>query len=121
VVGDEAPPEVNQGALTEGRRLGTETVQDHLPALVHHGQRDGVPVADVTVGLQERGEGQQPCVHRLVASRLRAIAVGEGGLKICGEQLMAVFAQKHKKLPRLAGTCGYFLLFRGPTQWAGST
>src|SRR4029453_19242048 len=26
---------------------------------------------------------------------------------------MAVFAQKHKKLPRLAGTCGYFLLFRG--------
>ena len=26
---------------------------------------------------------------------------------------MAVLAQKHKKLPRLAGACGYFLLFCG--------
>ena len=34
-------------------------------------------------------------------------------LKIGVEQLMAMLAQKHKKLPRLAGACGYFLLFRG--------
>src|SRR5207253_8091423 len=84
-----------------------------LPALVHHGQLDGVSVADMTVGLQERGEGQQPRFHQLVASRRRAIAVGQRVLKICVEQLMAMLAQKHKKLPRLAGACGYFLLFRG--------
>src|SRR5712691_7472683 len=113
VVGDEPHPEVQQGALTEGGMLGTEAVQDHLPALVHHGQLDGVPVADVTVGLQERGEGQQSHFHRLAASRLRARAVGQRVLKVCVEELMAALAQKHKKLPRLAGACGYFLLFRG--------
>src|SRR5215510_10496846 len=93
--------------------LATAAVQDHLPALVHHGQLDGVAVADMTVGLQERGAGHQPRFHRLVASRLRAIAVGQRVLKIGVEQLMAMLAQKHQKLPRLAGAGGYFLLFRG--------
>src|SRR4029453_18106054 len=113
VVGDEPHPEVKQGALTEGRMLGAEAVQHHLPALVHHGQLDRVPVADVTIGLQQRREGQQPRVHRLLASRLRAIALGQYVLKVCVEELMAVLAQKHKKLSRLACACGYFLLFQG--------
>src|SRR5262249_56284228 len=34
-------------------------------------------------------------------------------LKVCVEELMAVLAQKHKKLPRLTGACGDFLLFQG--------
>ena len=76
--------------------LGTEAVQYHLPALVHHGQLDGVPVADVTRASQECGEGQQSRFHWLVASRLRAIAVGQRLLQICVEQLMAMLAQKHK-------------------------
>src|SRR5437870_208839 len=69
--------------------------------------------ADVSEGLQERGEGRQPRFHRLVASKLRASAVGQRVLKICVEQVMAMLTQKYKKLPRLAGACGYFLLFRG--------
>ena len=113
VVRDEPHPEVEQGALAEGGLLGTETVQHHLPALVHHGELHRVPIADVTVGLQQRGEGQQPRLHRRLASRFRAIALGQRVLKVCVEELMAVLAQKHKKLPRLAGACGYFLLFRG--------
>src|SRR5206468_7573482 len=56
---------------------------------------------------------QQPRFYRFGASRLRARAVGQHVLKICREQLMAMLAQKHKKLPRLAGACGDFLLFRG--------
>ena len=55
----ESHPEVKQGALTEGV-LGTEAVQYHLPALVHHGQLDGVPVADVTVSLQSVARANSP-------------------------------------------------------------
>src|SRR5205814_2648714 len=99
--------------LTEGRLLGAEAVQHQLPALVHYGQLDRVPIADVTIGLQQRSQGQQPRVHRLLASRLRAIALGQYVLKVCVQELMAVLAQKHKKLPRLACACNYFLLFRG--------
>src|SRR5438046_9970755 len=112
-MGDEPHPEVEQGALTEGRLLGAEAVQHQLPALVHYGQLDRVPIADVTIGLQQRSQGQQPRVHRLLASRLRAIALGQYVLKVCVQELMAVLAQKHKKLPRLACACNYFLLFRG--------
>src|SRR2546426_9815792 len=45
------PVGVKQGALTEGGMLGIEAVQDHLPALVHHGQLDGGSGAAMTVGL----------------------------------------------------------------------
>ena len=93
--------------------LGTEAVQYHLPALVHHGQLDGVPVADATVSLQECGEGHQSRFHRLVASRLRAIAVGQRVLQICVEQLMAMLAQKHKNFRVLRVRAAIFLLFRG--------
>ena len=113
VVCDEPHPEVEQGPLTEGRLLGPEAVQHQLPALVHHGQLDRVPVANVTIGLQQRREGQQPCVHGLLASRLLAIALGQHVLKVCVEDLMAVLAQKHKKFPCLACACGDFLFFRG--------
>jgi hypothetical protein len=113
VVGDQPHAQVKQGALTEGRVLGAETVQHQLPALVHHGQLDRVPITDVTIGLQQRREGQQPRVHRLLAARLRAIALGQYVLKVCIKALVAVLAQKHKKLPRLTCTCGYFLLFQG--------
>ena len=95
-MGDQPHPEVAQGALTEGRVLGAETVQHQLPALVHHGQCDRVPIADVTIGLQQRREGQQPRIHRLLAARLRAMALGQYVLKVCVEERMAVLAQKHK-------------------------
>ena len=113
VVGHPPHPEVVQGALTEGRGLGPEAVQDHLPAFVHHRQLDGIPVANMTIGLQQRREGQQPCVHWRLPSRLRAIALGQCLLQVGVEKLMAVLAQKHEKLPRLAGACGYCLLLRG--------
>jgi hypothetical protein len=32
---------------------------------------------------------------------------------------MAMLAQQHKKLPRLAGACGSFLLFRGQHDGGG--
>src|SRR5207244_2330398 len=96
VVGDKPHPEVDQGALTEGRVLGAEAVQHQLPPLVHHGQLDRVPVADVTIGLQQRRQGQQPRVHRSLTSRLRAIALGQYVLKVCVEEFMAVLAQKPK-------------------------
>ena len=92
--------------------LGTEAVQYHLPALVHHGQLDGVPVADVTVSLQECGEGQQSRFHWLVASRLRAIAVGSVCCKSASSSSWRC-SRRNTKLPRLTGACGYFLLFRG--------
>jgi hypothetical protein len=93
--------------------LGAETVQHQLLALVNHGQLDRVPITDATIGLQQRSEGQPPCVHRLLAARLRAIALGQHMLKVCVEEAMTVLAQKHKKLPCLACACGYVLLFRG--------
>ena len=110
VVSDEPHPEVEQRALTEGGLLGAKAVQHHLPALVHHGQLDCVPITDVAVPLQQRGQGQQARFDRLVASRARAIAFGQRVLKVCVQEFVAALAQKHKKLPRLAGTGGYGLL-----------
>jgi hypothetical protein len=34
-------------------------------------------------------------------------------LKVCVKELMAMLAQKDKKLPRLTDACGDFLLFQG--------
>ena len=111
VVGDEPHPEVEQRALAEGRLLGAKAVQHHLPALIHHGQLDRVPITNVAVRLHQRGQGQQAHFDRLVASRFRAIAFGQRVLKVCVQEFVAALAQKHKKLPRLAGTGGDGLLF----------
>ena len=46
------------------------------------------------------------CITRKVG-----LALGQHVLKVCIEEFVAVLAQKHKKLPRLACTYGYFLLF----------
>src|SRR5207249_2629735 len=62
---------------------------------------------------QQRRESQQPRLHRRLASRFSAIALGQRILKVRVEELMAVLTQKDKKLPRLAGACGDGLLFRG--------
>ena len=110
VVGDEPHPEVEQRALAEGGLLGAKAVQHHLPALVHHGQLDRVSITDVAVRLQQRGQGQQARFDRLVAASARVIACGQRVLKVCVQELVAALAQKHKKLPRLAGTGGYGLL-----------
>jgi hypothetical protein len=91
--------------------LGAQAVQHHLPALVHHGQLDGVPSPDVAGCLHQRGQGQQARFDRLVASRARARAFGQRVLQVCLQECVTARAQKHKKLPRLAGTGGYGLLF----------
>src|SRR2546430_133776 len=91
--------------------LDAKAVQYHLPALVHHGQLDRVPITDMAVCLQHRGQSQQARFDRLVASRCWTIAFGQRVLKVCVKELMAALAQKHKKLPRLASTGGYGLLF----------
>ena len=111
MVGDEPPPEVAQRALAAGGLLGAKAVQHPLPALVPHGHLDRVPITDVAVHLHQRGQGQQARFDRLVASRARAIALGQRVLKICVQECVAALAQKHKKLPRLAGTGGYGLRF----------
>lgn len=65
----------------------------------------------MAVCLQQRGQGQQARFDRLVATRSRAIALGQRVLKVCVQEFVAALAQKHKKLPRLAGTGGDGLLF----------
>ena len=67
VVGHEPHPEVEQRALAEGGLLSPETVQHPLPALVHHGELYRVSIADMTIGLQQRREGQQARLHRRLA------------------------------------------------------
>ena len=113
VVRDQPHPAVAQGALAEGGLLGPETVQHQLPALVHHGEIHRVAIADVTLGLQQRRESQQPRRHWRLASRCRAIALGQRILPVRVEERMAVLTQQDKKLPRLAGAYGDFLLVRG--------
>src|SRR5262249_11910697 len=108
-----AHPKVEQGALAEGGLLAPETIQPHLPALVHHGELHRIPIADMTVGLQQRGQRQQPRLHRGFAPRFRAIALRQRVLKVGVKDLMASLAQKHKELARLAGARDDFLLFRG--------
>jgi hypothetical protein len=109
-VGNEPHPAVEQRALAEGGMLGAKAVQHHLPALVHHSQLDHVPSTDRAVRLQQRGQSQQARFDRLVASSARAIAVGQRVLQVCVQEFVAVLTQKHKKLPRLAGTGGDGLL-----------
>src|SRR5262249_49842525 len=76
-------------------------------------QRDGIPVATMTIGLPQRREGQQPCGHWRRTARLRAIAWGQRLLQVGVEQLMAVRAPKHEQRPRPAGAGGDWLLLRG--------
>src|SRR5262249_25955831 len=112
-VRDEAHAKVAQGALAEGGLLAPETIQHPLPALVQHGKFHRIPIADMTVGLQQRGQRQQPRLHWGFAPRFRARALRQRVLKVGGKDLMASRAQKHKELARLAGARDDFRLFRG--------
>jgi hypothetical protein len=67
-VGDEPHAKVAQRALAAGGLVGAKAVQHHLPTLAHHGQLDRVPIPDVAVCLQQRGQGQQARFDRLVAN-----------------------------------------------------
>ena len=51
VVRDEPQAEVEQCPATERWMLGVETVQHHLPALVHHREFHCLLITDVAVGL----------------------------------------------------------------------
>src|SRR5262249_21750221 len=72
-----------------------------------------IPIADMTVGLQQRGQRQQPRLHWGFASKFRAIALRQRVLKVGVKDLMASLTQKHKELARLAGAHDDFLLFQG--------
>src|SRR4029450_1091085 len=85
---------------------------DQLPAFAPHAPLYRLPVPHITVGLQQRGQGQQPRFDRRFAPRLRAIALGQSRLKGGVEKLMAYGAQKDKELPRFLGALGNFLFFR---------
>jgi hypothetical protein len=54
---DEPHTKVEQRALAEGRLRSAEAIQYELPALVHHGEFHRIPLADMAVGLQQRGGG----------------------------------------------------------------
>ncbi len=113
VMRDEPHAKVPQRALAEGRLLGAKAIQHHLPALVHHREFHRVPVAHVTIGLQQGGEGQHPGFHGLFAPRLRTIGLGQGLLKVASSSSWRLVAQKHKEFPRLSCACSNFLFFRG--------
>src|SRR5215813_7856425 len=113
VVLDEPHAKVEQGALAEGQLLGVETIQHHLPALVHHREFHRIPIAHVAVGLQQRSEGQHPCFHGRFAARLWLVCLGQRVLQRGIQQLMASLAQKDKEFPGLACARYNLLLFRG--------
>src|SRR5262249_38184110 len=112
VVLDEPHAKVAQGALTEGWLLGVETIEHHLPALIHHGEFHRIPIAHVAVGLQQRSEGQHPRFHGRFAARLWRVCLGQRVLQHGIQQLMASLAQKDKEFPGLACARYDLLLFR---------
>src|SRR4029453_9279303 len=112
MVRDEPQAKVEQRAATEGRLLGAETVQHHLPALVHHRELHRVLIAHAAVGLQQRSQRQDPSVDGGFAPRRRTIAPGQRLLNVRVEQFMPYCAEKDEEFPRLLGTCSNLLLFR---------
>jgi hypothetical protein len=113
VMGHQPHTKVPPRALAEGRRLGTQAIQPHLPALVHHREFHGVAVAHMTIGLQPGGEGHHPGFHGLCATRLCTIRLCQSGLERGIQHRMAVLAQKHEACACLACAGGNFLFFRG--------
>src|SRR4030095_7837345 len=79
----------------------------------HHGTLHRLPIADMAVGWQQRGQGQPPRLHRGFAPRFRALALRQRVLTVCVKDLMASLSQQHKELSRLACARDSFLLFRG--------
>src|SRR5262249_57596181 len=73
----------------------------------------GGGVSQVTVGLQQGGEGQQTGFHGLFATRLRTIGRCQSVLERGIQQLMTPLAQKHKEFSRLACACSNFVFFQG--------
>src|SRR6516164_460614 len=113
IMRDKPHTKVEQGTLAEGGLLGTKTSQHHLPALVHHCELHRIPITDMAVSLQQRGQSQQPRLHGRFTPWFRAIALRQCVLQVSVQDLMASLAQKHKELARLAGARDNFLLFRG--------
>ena len=72
----------------EGWLLCAKAIQHHLPALVHHRELHRVLIADVAVGLQQRGQRQDPRVDGCFAPRLRTLALGQRLLQVRVEQFM---------------------------------
>ena len=98
VRGHEPHTQVAPRALAEGRRLGAQAIQPHLPALGPHRECHGISVTPVTRGRPQGGEGHQTGCHRLFAGRLRPLGLGQSVLARGLQPLLTVCAQKHKEL-----------------------
>jgi hypothetical protein len=95
---DQALPKNDQRALAAGWRLAIQTVQDQLPAASHRGGFDHCVIRDLSLGLEERRQGQWGRGHRGMALGLVFIERQQLLLKGLGKQLVAVLPQEHQEL-----------------------
>jgi hypothetical protein len=95
---DQALPKNDQRALAAGWRLAIQTVQDQLPAASHRGGFDHCVIRGLSLGLEERRQGQWGRGHRGMALGLVFIERQQLLLKGLGKQLVAVLPQEHQEL-----------------------
>jgi hypothetical protein len=108
---DPPGPEVEQGALGERRLLGVQAVQHQLPAPVHHGRLDHLVIGGTGVGLQDQRQRQLRRRHRRLPFAAVGLQLGQLGLELLAEQLMATLPQQHKQ-PRPSDLFDNLLLGR---------
>jgi hypothetical protein len=98
---DQPRPKGDERAFTERSLFGVQAIERQLPTPIHHGRLNHFVVRDPGIGLQNQRQGQHRRGHRRLSLRRVFEDACQLDLKLRGEDLVTMAAQKEKEFGAL--------------------